>query len=140
MGNCEICADVGMNVTSHLFADIDDSLCCSFLQWTKIHTKEPVEMSLDEAKNEFSKQLTFLRKHSFLAKTQLHQKKNLMEKLGDAEVILHVDFSENFTIKQQNEIMSAHWDQRGITVFTAVLTTHNGSQSYAVVSDELCHD
>ena len=49
-------------------------------------------------------------------------------------------FSENFTIKQQNEIMAAHWDQRGITVFTAVLTTQNGSQSYAVVSDELCHD
>ena len=91
MGECEICTDVGRNITSRLFTDIASSLCCSFLQWTEKHTKESIEMSLDEAKNEFSRQLTFLREHSFIAKTQLHQKKNQMEKLGHGEVVLHED-------------------------------------------------
>ena len=29
--------------------------------------------------------------------------------LRDGEGILHTDFSENFQIKQQDEIMAAHW-------------------------------
>ncbi|CAM1300613.1 Uncharacterised protein at_DN1833 [Pycnogonum litorale] len=41
---------------------------------------------------------------------------------------------------QQSEIMSAHWDHGTTTVFTAVISTQTGSQSYAIISDELCHD
>ena len=78
--------------------------------------------------------------NSFIAKTQLSQKKHLHAKLAADEVILHEDFSENFALKQQNEIMSAHWVGSSVTLFTAIITTQSGSQSYEVVSDDLRHD
>ena len=36
--------------------------------------------------------------------------------------------------------MSAHWVTNGVTLFTAVLNTKDGSKSYVVVSDDLHHD
>jgi len=54
--------------------------------------------------------------------------------------VLQEDFSENFTIKQQDEIMSAHWVSQGVTLFTAVLNRKDCVESYVVVSDELHHD
>jgi len=50
------------------------------------------------------------------------------------------DFSENFAIRQQDEIMSAQWNMHGVTLFTAVLNTNSTSKSYVVVSNELQHD
>ena len=139
-GKCDVCVNIEENVTSKVFATVDATTRCDFLQWDERNKKKVVELSIADAKTEFSKQLTILRKHNFIAKTQLHEKKHLKEKLESNEIILQEDFSENFAIKQQGEIMSAHWDQQGVTVFTAVVTTQSGSQSYAIISDELRHD
>ena len=34
-------------------------------------------------------------------------------------------------------MMLVHWDQQGVTVFTAVVTTQSGSQSYTIISDDV---
>ena len=81
-----------------------------------------------------------MRRHVFIAKCQLHQIRVLKEQLGENEAVLQEDFSENYLLKQQNEIMSAHWRNDSVSLFTAVLNTQSGSQSYVVVSDELHHD
>ena len=54
--------------------------------------------------------------------------------------MLQEDFSENFMVKQQDEIMSAHWVSNCVTVFTAILTTNTGNISYVVISDSLDHN
>ena len=36
--------------------------------------------------------------------------------------------------------MSTHWAGSSVTIFTAVITTQSGNQSYGVVSDDLRHD
>ena len=95
---------------------------------------------LADAKNELVKQLSVLRKHSYIAKVQLQSIRALKEKLQPDEAVLQEDFSENFIIKQQDEIMAAHWVTEGITLFTAVLTTASSSSSFVVVSDDLQHD
>ena len=92
-----------------------------------------------EAKAEFTKQLNILRKHSFIVKVQLTQKRHCVQNLQDSEIVLQEDFSENFVMKQQGE-MPAQWIQEGTAVFTAVINTKTKIQSYAVISDELCHD
>ena len=98
-------------------------------------------MFLSAAKDEFSTQLEFMRRHSFITKVQLSAKSRTVQTLNDGEVVLHEDFSENFSLKQQSEIMSAHWDQSSVTIFTAVLSSKNEpSKSYAVVCEEYKKD
>ena len=121
-GKCDVCVDIEEIFISEIFATMDATTFCDFLQWDERNKKKVVDLSIADAKTEFSKQLTILRKHNLNAKTQLHQKKLLKEKLVTNEIILQENFFENFPIKQQGEIMLDHWDQQGVTVFTAVVT------------------
>lgn len=55
------------------------------------------------------------------------------------EATLQVDFAENNVCEAQDEIQSAHWNQRQLTLFTTALR-HNGIfQSKVFVSDNLKH-
>ena len=67
--------------------------------------------------------MNIVRNHSFIAKVQLNQKQHCVQNLQDGKIVLQQDFSENFVMKQQEEIMSAHWIQEGTAVFTAVINT-----------------
>ena len=53
---------------------------------------------------------------------------------------MQVDFAENFLIKQQDEIMSAHWITEAVTLYTAVLHSKKTTTSFVVVSEHLHHD
>lgn len=55
------------------------------------------------------------------------------------EALIQVDFSENYTCVNQDEIQSAHWNQRQVSLFT-VAVWHSGSQhSHVIASDNLTH-
>lgn len=90
---------------------------------------------MNATEKEIIKQLGTMRKHVFVAKCQLHQIRELKQNLEEGEAVLQEDFSENFYVKYQDEIMSAHWVTTGVTLFTAVVSTSSGSKSYVVVSD-----
>ena len=89
-------------------------------------------------------QLIQMRRHSFIAKHQQIELRKLKNSLKENEAILHVDFAENFNIKHQKGIMSAHFkqsDKSRVTLFTAIIYMPNKEMfSYVVVSDCLEHD
>ena len=118
----------------------NENLEVSYYQWTAGNVKELTTGTLPQVKQELINQVKSVKKHSFLAKVQLQQIKDLKTKLSENEAIMQEDFSENFSIKQQDEIMSAHWVTEGVTLFTAVIYQSGGSTSYVIVSDELHHD
>ncbi|GFR80390.1 (S)-beta-bisabolene synthase [Elysia marginata] len=136
LGDCARCDPAVALLAAHFF---QSELSCFIYQWNDKHRKEISEMSISTAQTEWIYQLKQLRGHAFIAKVQLQKKKHFAESLQSNKIILHEDFSENFAIKQQNEIMAAHWDKHGATVFTAVLTTDTRCHSYAVISDENRH-
>ena len=35
------------------------------------------------------------------------------------KIVIQVDYSENFDIKQQDEVQSAHWSTKSVSIFTA---------------------
>jgi len=43
----------------------------------------------------------------------------LCNSVDGSSIVLQRDFSENATLGSQNEIQSAHWNQRHATLFTA---------------------
>ena len=52
---------------------------------------------------------------------QLHRCKHQQANLGDGEVIISEDFSENYSLKHQNEMMSAHWSPEQVSLFYATV-------------------
>lgn len=50
-----------------------------------------------------------------------------------------LDFSENYSVVQQNEIQQAHFRKTQISLFTGVAYSKDYMQSYLVVSDETDH-
>ena len=56
------------------------------------------------------------------------------------EVILQVDFAEHYCAAHKDEIQSAYWSHKQITVFTACAWLKDAVRSFAIVSDDLSHD
>jgi hypothetical protein len=147
-GNCEKCSNVDSVIDDMLKTytpkesnpseEMENEV--QYYQWTALSSKEAVTCSLQEKKKELGRQLVFVKKHSYIAKMQLQQIKSLKVSMREHEAIIQEDFSENFAIKHQNEIMSAHWVSHGVTLFTAIVYQANDATSYVVVSDELQHD
>ena len=63
-----------------------------------------------------------------------------IDKCDSTAVVLQVDFSENATFLEQNEVQSAHWTHKHVTIFTAhAWINKHGKQSFAIISDSLNH-
>lgn len=53
--------------------------------------------------------------------------------------LLQIDFSENYTCLQQDEIQSAHWHQHQVSLFTALLWHTQKQHPIVIASDNLEH-
>ena len=73
---------------------------------------------------------------------QIRQLRNLKENLKNNEMVLHIDFSENYACKPNTEIQAFHFGGNGqqATLHTGVVCGTGGSMSYATVSQSLRHD
>ena len=90
-------------------------------------------------------QLRLFSHHVYNIRRQFQELRHLKEQLRQDEIIIHEDFSENFQLKHQREIMESHWSNESVTVFTAVVYYKDDNKdlqhlSYALISDELSHD
>ena len=64
----------------------------------------------------------------------------LIAPCDDENIVSQVDFSENATIKMQNEIQSADWNRTQATLFTAnAWITMELSENTVIISDDLTH-
>nr|XP_042900443.1 uncharacterized protein LOC122269779 [Parasteatoda tepidariorum] len=107
--------------------------------------KREIVTVLGSAKEEIGSQLHLLSRHTYNASKQHFEFRYSKENLSNDEVIIHVDFAENYSIKHDREIMSAHWETDSVTLYTCVTyykdeTNSLAHQSYAIVSDDLSHN
>ncbi|XP_010783826.1 uncharacterized protein isoform X2 [Notothenia coriiceps] len=88
---------------------------------------------------EFQKQLEGIAIHQFKWLHQAKKFRHLKEHLKENQMVLHVDFSENYACKLNTEIQSFHFggNRRQASIHTVVACT--GSQSYATISDSVSH-
>lgn len=105
--------------------------------------------SLEDLLNELQEEMQPLAKHLKTARWQCQEYQRLHEDLPESSAILTVDFAENYLCRHQNEIQSAHWAYKQITVVPCVLQYHCQTRSncqdlmteYLVgLSDDLQHD
>jgi arsenate reductase-like glutaredoxin family protein len=83
----------------------------TFFRWKRV-TKQRMRIVQEEASREEFKKLwasevSEFKEHIHKVQTQYAQSRHLKQHLPDDEVIVHMDFSENYTCKSAEEIQSA---------------------------------
>lgn len=80
------------------------------------------------------------KKHFFINRVQSQHFQNIKEILVDDEVIIQIDFAENFAIFSQDEIQEAHFSYSQVTIFTVCVWTKGSTKTFSIISDDLTHD
>ena len=110
----------------------------------KVTKKAPQSKCNYEVINMLENQLQSFSIHQQRNIVQLHRFKHQKENLGDGEVIISEDFRENYSLKQQNEIMSARWTQEQVSLLCAAVYYSKDEvkkhQHYVLCSNDLGHD
>lgn len=107
----------------------------------KVHKEGTIEEALDSLE---SKIPSFLQ-HVFVKRNQAKFFEEKIQNCKPKEAIVHIDFSENYSCFQQDEVQAAHWHQQQITLFPVAIWTRDPSgnitcTSHVIVSDDLSHE
>lgn len=92
----------------------------------------------------FIEDIPVMKKHLYGIYIYNKLKKELKENLTEEEVMIQIDFSENYTTKYVNEIQSTHFAKNQLSIHTGVYYMRNvdnslQSKSFATVSENLDH-
>lgn len=98
--------------------------------------------TLGELHDLFQRGLEEIASHQFNWLHQVQQFRHIKENLKNNEMVLHIDFSENYACKLYTEIQSFHFggNRQQATIHTGVAYSVSGSQCYATISESLRHD
>ena len=129
--------------------DLDPLLDCetvNFHQWekgTKYYEKKAQTKSGEELHAFLPIKLTELKGHYYRKRTQSAEYRRQIEQLAEGEVLIHVDYAENYKNKQQNEIKAAYYGQGQFSLYTVVVYMKvNGEtkcKSFGLVTEENDH-
>ena len=115
---CVNCSDFELNVDD--FHNNKESI--TFLQWIRVDNKiqkSEIELPFDEICQKSNKDIKVLKKHIYVKRQQHVRYNKLKEELGENEILLHFDYSENYSNIQQGEIQSAYFGHNSFAIFTA---------------------
>lgn len=110
--------------------------------------KQKTTMKPKDALVKLETDLIVFFKHCYKIVHQYETIKHLKENLNLSEAVVHVDFSENYSLKFSEEVQSMHFgaSRQQVSIHTAVIYTHNFSTgsisptSFCTVSKCLRHD
>ena len=109
--DCEVCYDTCLGVEDFT----GDCTEIQFYQWKRMDKKvQKVESVLppDELLSLFNEEVKVMKKHIYIKRQQHATYNQLKENLKTGEILLQVDYSENYVNKQQGEIQSAYFGHK----------------------------
>lgn len=78
--------------------------------------------------------------HMYFKRLQQQYFESLLDDVNVWEILIQINFSEYFSVTEQNVVQSAHWTNNQCTLFTVYLwVDRNESQGLIYVSDCLDH-
>ncbi|CAF3985084.1 unnamed protein product [Rotaria sp. Silwood2] len=78
--------------------------------------------------------------HVFIKRQQSNFFEMLKKDVTDEKCLLQVDYAENYSIIEQNEIQSAHWSRKQLSIFTAHVWSQSKTYPLVIISDDSSHD
>ncbi|MES9881945.1 MAG: hypothetical protein ABW185_13790 [Sedimenticola sp.] len=104
--------------------------------------KEEESGTLTTLADDIDKEMERGARHIFNIRHQYSALRQLRENLTDDDVVIHIDFSENYNCKYKTEIQSVHFgaSQKQISLHTGVAYTKDEMYSFTTISDCLKHN
>lgn len=138
---CNICHN---DVTVLLKPDHDMKQETKFKKWKKsdgvMKVVEIQYVSLQELVEEINAALPDFKIHTYIKNKQLEYFEQVKNNLSKNECVVQVDFAENYSLIEQDEIQSAYWQHGQTTLFMCCIWfTREDIKSYVVVSGDLSH-
>ena len=147
LGSCDACPGIDV-LRDILVALLDENLIDNvmFKQWVSVDrsTLETYSMSTDEFVDMFCEKLELLRPHYFIANQQAKFYKDCKLHLSPGEMLVTVDFSENYSFVLQDAAQGYHWNNSQATLHPFVGYYIGSGEiqhlSYVIISECLHHD
>ena len=102
--------------------------------------KKEFSGSVNEAVSLLKSKVELFLFHVYIKREQSKFFEQLKEEVSDKEIVLQVDFAENFNLKEQDEIQAAHWNTIPLSIFTAFAWSKKENFSSALPSADVSHD
>ena len=87
---------------------------------------------MSDALDRWQEVATNLKRHIFNKKQQHSTYVNIRENLMERELLINLDFSENYSNRNQNEIQSAYFGNNSFSLFTACAFYNNQGKTEKV--------
>lgn len=98
----------------------------------------------DEAACQLLEQVGKMKIHFYLKLKQYHAYQSVKDNLKENEILVHVDFSENYDNKQQHAIQSAYFGYQSFSIYTVCAYVRENNQtvchSYALINETTDHN
>lgn len=91
--------------------------------------------ALTELKNMTDK----FRLHCYIKQVQSDHFEETKNNLQKNEAVIQIDFAENYALTHQDEIQSAHWSHKQVTIFTCCIWFDDEMKSVAIISNDTSH-
>ncbi|WAR12549.1 hypothetical protein MAR_026729 [Mya arenaria] len=97
--------------------------------------------SLETLVTDIEKEVERAARHIYNIRHQYHSITSLKENMATNELLIHMDFSENYNCKLDSEIQSMHFgaSQRQVSVHNGIIYSKEKIYPFATVSDCLMH-
>lgn len=148
-GKCRHCDGISIKNLTDIVGNTSFDLDVSWPVWRKNVATKRIERQMEQGNLKtllvhlaaLSSQ--FLR-HHFVKREQSDTfNKYDLQRASNSQIghegLLQIDFAENFVCESQDEVQSAHWNQRQLTLFTTALYYNGEIKSKVFVSDCLIH-
>ena len=128
------------------FKDFESDETITFKQWIKVdrETLESLQLPVEDFIDELISKVSVLSKHHFIAKNQNNYLRLLKNELNSNELIILMDFSENYSFVVQDAVQGFYWENSQTTLHPFVgYYKLNGilkNTCYCVISDCMHHD
>ncbi|CAF1442411.1 unnamed protein product [Rotaria sordida] len=139
--NCFTCQNYfDLNIKNNV---IDKHVQIKWYQWKNINgyaTKEEQQGSVEQGIELLSSKVKTFLLHVYIKRQQSKFFEESKTNTDNKKIVIQVDYSENFEIKQQDEVQSAHWSSKSVSIFTAYAWCGTNNYSFALVSNNISHD
>lgn len=136
--NCE--TDVKSIVPVKYLTKLDEIV--KWQHWRKVEDRITLTYSvapLSDLLHELEVQLPIFKTHFFVKRDQQNYFESTRKNIKPGELAIQIDFAENYRLLCQNEVQSAHFNYKQVSIFTCVAWMFDKTMSFAVISDSLSH-
>ncbi|XP_063220054.1 uncharacterized protein LOC134529662 [Bacillus rossius redtenbacheri] len=137
---CESCTN---SISQHTPKDEDLRKPLKYSQWQNNdgHSeKMEILSSVQETFEDLKSKLKDFLVHTYIKRIQAKTFETIKSNVNGSEIVIQVDFAENASLVNQNEIQSAHWSHGQSTLFTIYAWINkNLTEGCVIVSDDFEH-